>query len=155
MTTSTGVSSPTTTYGPVGTVGTQDSTTTSPSEDTNAINEDMFLKLLVAQLRYQDPNNAVDPSTFLSQSAQFTTVEKLSSLEKLSQKVFDSGRQQLAAAMLGCTVTYTDVIGQQRTGTVTGVSVGATTPNLTVDGIQVSLDSVSAVTSPATPTPSG
>ena len=42
-------------------------------------------------------------------------------------------------------VTWTDVSGTGHTGTVTGVSIGASTPNLTVDGATVSLDAVSAV----------
>lgn len=121
-------------------------------KDPNTIDKDMFLKLLVAQLKYQDPNNATDPSEFLSQTAQFTTVEKLNALEALSQKVYDGSRQQTATAMLGRTVTYTDVSGTTRTGVVTGVSVGAETPNLTVGGTKVSLDTVTAVDTTTTTT---
>ena len=37
----------------------------------------MFLNLLVAQLRYQDPMNPADSGEFLAQSAQFTSLEKM------------------------------------------------------------------------------
>jgi flagellar basal-body rod modification protein FlgD len=126
------------------------STARQSTDDPNAVDKDMFLKLLVAQLKYQDPNNATDPSEFLSQTAQFTTVEKLNDLEALSQKVYDSSRQQTATAMVGQTVTYTAVSGKSATGVVTAVSVGSSTPNLTVGGVQVSLDSVTAVAAPTT-----
>lgn len=149
----------TTGYGPVGAFPTPTTTATSgtagsssSTDDPNAVDKDMFLKLLVAQLKYQDPNNATDPSEFLSQTAQFTTVEKLNALEKLSQKVYDGSRQQTATAMIGQTVSYATAAGETRTGIVTGVSVGAATPNLTVNGIQVSLDAVSAVTAAAAAT---
>ena len=46
---------------------------------TSASTEDkqMFLELMVAQLRYQDPLNPADSGEFLAQSAQFTALEKM------------------------------------------------------------------------------
>ena len=41
------------------------------------LGQDAFLQLLVAQLKYQDPMSPSDSSEFLSQTAQFTQVEKL------------------------------------------------------------------------------
>jgi flagellar basal-body rod modification protein FlgD len=143
-------------YGPLGTIGTTATTgagtkaSSTADGDPNAVDKDMFLKLLVAQLKYQDPNSPTDPSQFLSQTAQFSTVEKLNQLTDLSQKVYDASREQTAASMIGRTVTWTDVAGKQHSGAVTGVSVGAATPNLTVDGATVPLDSVSAVSTDST-----
>jgi flagellar basal-body rod modification protein FlgD len=152
----------TTTYGPVGTFGratttattgsTTGSSTTASTKDRNAVDTDMFLKLLVAQLKYQDPNHATDPSEFLSQSAQFSTVEKLAALEKLTQKAYDSSRQQTAASMVGRTVTWTDATGTPQTGVVSSASVGAATPNLTVGTFTVSLDDVTSVQPTSTAT---
>jgi flagellar basal-body rod modification protein FlgD len=148
----------TTSLGPIGTIGSTTSTSstgattgTSSTTGSNAIDQDMFLKLLVAQLKNQDPSSPTDPSQFLSQTAQFSTVEKLTSLADLTQKVYDASRQQSAASMIGRSVTYTDVSGATRTGMVTGVSVGASTPNLTIGGLQISLDNVSAVATSSTP----
>ena len=42
-----------------------------------AADKDMFLQLLVAQMRYQDPMNPTDSSEFLAQTAQFTALEKM------------------------------------------------------------------------------
>ena len=151
------------TYGPTGAIAATGSTTptaasstssTSSTSNPNTVDKDMFLKLLVAQLKYQDPSNPTDPSQFLSQTAQFTTVEKLNTIADLDQKVFDASRQQTAASLVGQTVTYTDASGTSRTGKVTGVSLGASTPNLTIGGTAVSLDTLTAVgetPAPATP----
>jgi len=42
--------------------------------------KDTFLKLLVAQLKYQNPMEPVDSSQFMAQTAQFTMVEKLEAM---------------------------------------------------------------------------
>jgi flagellar basal-body rod modification protein FlgD len=148
------------TYGPQGgftSTPVQTSTATSPTgatPDRNAVDKDMFLKLLVAQLKYQDPSNPTDPSQFLSQTAQFTTVEKLNSINELEQKVYDGTRQLTAASLVGQTVSYTDASGTSRSGKVTGVSLGSATPNLTIGGTSVSLDTVTSVgDAPPTTTP--
>ena len=44
--------------------------------------KDVFLKLLVAQLKYQDPSNPADSSQMMSQTATFTQVEKLEEIAK-------------------------------------------------------------------------
>ncbi len=41
-----------------------------------AVTKDMFLKLLVAQIKHQDPLNPADGVQFLTQLAQFTQVEQ-------------------------------------------------------------------------------
>ena len=37
----------------------------------------MFLRLLVTQIRYQDPLNPTDPTGFISQLAEFSSMEQL------------------------------------------------------------------------------
>jgi len=40
------------------------------------VTENMFLQLLVAQLQNQDPTNPADSTTFVTQLAQFQTMEQ-------------------------------------------------------------------------------
>jgi flagellar basal-body rod modification protein FlgD len=148
----------TVTMGPVGTVTSTTATTgttassSSSTSASNQMDQDTFLKLLVAQMKYQDPSSPTDPTQFISQTAQFTEVDKLTQMATLNQQIYDSTRQQTAVAMIGQSVSYTDASGTSRTGTVTGVSVGASTPNVTIGGVAISLDSVTAVGTTASTT---
>src|SRR5476651_2209912 len=51
---------------------------TSPATAANPsdVTKNMFLQLLVAQLKNQDPLNPTDPATFMSQLAQFQQLEQ-------------------------------------------------------------------------------
>jgi flagellar basal-body rod modification protein FlgD len=132
------------TTGATGTTGTTPAFST--GTDRTTMDTNTFLKLLVAQLQYQDPSNPTDSSQFMAQTAQFTSVEKITELASLTQKVLDASNQQTGSSLVGKSVTYTDVSGGTHTGTVTGCTVGAQMPNLTVDGATVALSAVTAVT---------
>lgn len=139
----------TTVSGTGATTGTSTTTGTGTSATdparSSTLDQDTFLKLLVAQLKYQDPSSPSDPTQFMSETAQFTVVQKLDALSTLDQKVLDATHAQTAAGMIGRTVTYTDYSGKARTGTVTGTTYGSQNPTLTVDGQLVALDAVTAV----------
>src|SRR3954463_16478869 len=90
-----------------------------PDKSKELGDKDTFLKLLVAQLKYQDPSNPADSTQFLAQTAQFTQVEKLGQIADMMQA------QQLigASALVGRTVTYQDANGASQTGVVTTVKL--------------------------------
>jgi flagellar basal-body rod modification protein FlgD len=115
--------------------------TTSSSAD-----KDMFLKLLVAQLRYQDPMNPADTSQFLSQSAQFTSLEKMQDVADKTSQVLGADIAFGASGLVGRHVTYTLADGTDGAGTVRGVSFEASGPVLDVDGVTVELGQVQQVT---------
>jgi flagellar basal-body rod modification protein FlgD len=58
-----------------GGAGSQSSSTTSSTSSTD-VTKNMFLQLLVAQLQNQDPLNPTDGTTFVTQLAQFQTLEQ-------------------------------------------------------------------------------
>jgi len=70
---------PLATSAPSQTSGTQTSGagTSSPSTSPDNVNETQFLQLLVAQIQYQDPTNPTDSTTFVTQLAQFSSLEQL------------------------------------------------------------------------------
>lgn len=73
----------------------------------NIVNRDQFLKLLVTQLRYQDPLNPMESTEFTSQLAQFTSLEQLynlnSSFEGLKNAITSQNNYQ-AANLIGRSV---------------------------------------------------
>jgi flagellar basal-body rod modification protein FlgD len=108
-----------------GTTGTQATYTATGSVNRDdQMDKDTFLKLLVAQMRYQDPSNPTDPTQFMSQTAAFTQVEKLEELTKQNTSMLTLQRSLSAGAMVGQTVSYTDDSGVKQTGVVTSVVLG-------------------------------
>ena len=107
--------------------------------------QDTFLKLLVAQLRYQDPTNPTDGSQFLAQTAQFTTLEKLTEVARLETELLAAQRVLQASGLLGRTVTYPDADGKDVSGVVTGAKLGPAGPVLTVGGKDVPVAQVKEV----------
>ena len=91
-------------------------TTATPSAKPDAMGKDTFLKLLVAQLKYQNPMSPADGTEFLAQTAQFTVVEKLDELAKQNAELLASNRSLGASSLIGREVVYsgldgTDVVG--------------------------------------------
>jgi flagellar basal-body rod modification protein FlgD len=72
-----------------------------------ALNKDDFLRLLITQLRHQDPLNPLDQNEFLSQSAQFTALEELQNIGKVLEdlRAMSTGSGLVeGAALLGRSV---------------------------------------------------
>ena len=107
--------------------------------------KDMFLQLLVAQMKYQDPMNPTDSSQFLAQSAQFTALEKMQSVSDQTGLLLGAQMAFGSSSLVGRSVTYTLADGTQGSGTVHGVEFGADGPVLDVDGVDVPIASVLTV----------
>jgi flagellar basal-body rod modification protein FlgD len=111
----------------------------------NTLDKDAFLKLLVAQLKYQDPDKPADATAFIAQTAQFTQVEKLSDLAETEQKLLSAQLMLGASGMVGRTVSYRGADGTTGTGVVAAASFTGGTPTLRVGSTDVPLSSVTEV----------
>lgn len=118
---------------------------TNPTATSSNADKDMFLQLMVAQLRYQDPMNPADSGEFLAQNAQFTALEKMQTVADQTALVLGAQMAFGASSLIGRQVTYTDTAGKDITGTVQGVTFENTGPVLDVDGTQVPLVEVLSV----------
>ncbi|MBZ6004993.1 MULTISPECIES: flagellar hook assembly protein FlgD [Paraclostridium] len=76
-----------------------------PGEETN---KDLFLKLLVAQMSNQDPLNPQDPTQYVTQLAQFSSLEQMQNLNEgmeylvgLTNGVLVNSAMSTASALIG------------------------------------------------------
>lgn len=105
---------------------------------------DAFLKLLVAQLKYQDPTKPVDSAAFMAQTAQLQMVETLQSLVKQNADLLSGQNSLSALSLTGRTVSYT-LDGISGTGAVTSVKLTPGGPTLLVNHAEVPLSAVTEV----------
>jgi flagellar basal-body rod modification protein FlgD len=122
-------------------------TTKSTSDD-----YDMFLKLLVAQLKYQDPMNPTDSSQFLSQNAQFTSLQKMGELNDTLSSLLSVQSSFGSTNLIGKNIVYANADGTTSSGIATGVTFYTGGPVLTIDGKEVSVSAVITVGDAVPPT---
>ena len=72
-----------------------------------------FLKLLVAQMKNQDPTNPMDSTQYVAQLAAFSNVEQSVQMNSKLEQILQSSALAQADALLGRSITSAD-------GTVTG-----------------------------------
>ena len=96
-----------------------------PSAD---LGKDDFLKLMVGQLKNQDPLNPMEDKDFMGQMAQMSSLEQLTNMAKGMES-------ERAFQLIGRDVTYTDPkTGAVGTGKVEKVVIEAGKPTLTIGG---------------------
>ena len=134
---------------PVGGVGgTATTTATSTVTRSDQMGKDVFLQLLVAQMRYQDPNSPTSTTEFMSQTATFTQVEKLEQIAAQNASMVALQRSLGAGALVGQTVSYTDEKGATVTGTVGSVRISGEEPSAVVGGVDVPIGRLTEVSLP-------
>ena len=92
-----------------------------PGEN-NGLGKDAFLKLLVTELRHQDPTRPMEDKEFISQMAQFSSLEQMSNMNKEMKSLVQSAKSAQAFSMLGRDIEAYDPIQQKAiVGTVNSV----------------------------------
>jgi flagellar basal-body rod modification protein FlgD len=118
------------------------STTDSFTNPSSTLNQADFLKLLVAQIQYQDPMNPQSDTQMASQMAQFTT------LQQTTQSTNSLAMMQ-ANSLIGSTVGVQIDSTHAASGTVTGVDLSSGTPQIIINSTDYSLSQVTSVTPPS------
>src|ERR1700741_3407172 len=57
------------------------------------LGKDAFLQLLITQLQHQDPTNPMDDREFISQMAQFSSLEQMQNMTKAIESLLASQQQ--------------------------------------------------------------
>jgi len=109
------------------------------------INQDDFLKLLVAQLAAQDPMNPVSNAEFASQMAQFSTLQSTKTMQTNLAGVESSQAVLQANSLLGRSVQVLSAQGAADSGVVSAVEIRAGMPSIVVNGLSYSLSQVLSV----------
>ncbi len=103
-------------------------------KDQSFLGKEDFLKLLVAQLKNQDPSNAQDMESMTQQMTQFSMLEQLTNMNEATQTSNVSLARTHAIELLGKTVSYMAADGTVKEGVVSHVDTTASAPRLTIGG---------------------
>jgi len=118
------------------------------------MDSEVFMHLLVTQLRNQDPSSPMDTNQMIAQTTQLAQMEKMTQMAETSTEDFSLQMRIAAASFVGKQVTYTGKDGVTVTGVASSVSFAGAVPTVSVGGVNVPLDLVSGITTvPASSTP--
>lgn len=131
---------------------------TAPS---STLDKDAFLKLLVTQVRNQDPLQPQGGTEYVAQLAQFSSLEQMQNLNDnivglalLQQNNALMSQLTQSSALIGQNVEWTDPeTGDVHTGAVTSVKLKDGLALLEIDGEDVPLGNVTQVLGPAVDDP--
>ncbi|HLG27242.1 MAG TPA: flagellar hook capping FlgD N-terminal domain-containing protein [Paenisporosarcina sp.] len=134
-------------------VSTQSTAATKPTEPQNTLGKDAFMRILVTQMKNQNPLEPLKDTEFIGQMAQFSSLEQLTNLNQaMNQFVGLQGKQSLTehADLLGNTVYWEqEVNGQLQSGVgiVKALSIknGELIVELEKDNIKVSIDTIQRI----------
>ncbi len=120
--------------------------TSSPINST--IGKDQFLQLFITEARNQNPLEPMDNTEFLTQVAQFTSVEQLSNMASSFEDVLKLTEFNNATGLIGNRVTFVDAdLGYSTDGIVDGVTVKDSKVYLEVGDRQILPSAVMSVRS--------
>ncbi|WP_024653980.1 flagellar hook assembly protein FlgD [Borrelia persica] len=97
------------------------------------LGRDDFLKLLITQLKYQDPTDPMKDKEFISQMAQFSALEQMTNMSKSFENLSSTLGISKDLDFLGKIVEFENGDGEIVKGKVTNVKTGII-PQIMIDG---------------------
>lgn len=114
-------------------------------DDNSTIDKDAFLKLLVAQLKYQDPLEPSSNEEFIATTAQFTTVERLNELTAQGRTQATTAALNTAGSLVGREVSVMGGAGYPVTLTVNQARLVGGDVQLVTDQGVIGLNQIIAI----------
>jgi flagellar basal-body rod modification protein FlgD len=116
------------------------------------LGKDDFMQLLIAQLRNQDPMKPMEDKEFISQLAQFSSLEATEKMTAQLEELSTSGIITQAATLLGKQVTAKLTSGETVTGTVSQVKIVGGKPVAVVNGTELETSLINVIGTASTTT---
>ncbi|HSV95712.1 MAG TPA: flagellar hook capping FlgD N-terminal domain-containing protein [Spirochaetota bacterium] len=111
--------------------------------------KDAFLKLLVTQLRHQDPTQPMQDREFISQMAQFSALEQMTNVSNSMNSLNRSARSNEAYSLLGKRVeAFNPANGRAVEGEVSRIFYRENDIRLLVNGTELGLSDIHSVLPP-------
>jgi flagellar basal-body rod modification protein FlgD len=104
-----------------------------------------FLKMLIAQLKNQDPTKPVDNSQMVAQQAQFASLEQMQNMNTNMVSLMAMQNVTQAVGLVGRSITGKTADGTAVSGTVSGLIFTDGTPTLKVGSNTVPLALVETI----------
>lgn len=117
------------------------STLTSALSGSTATSKEQFLNLLVTQLKNQDPLDPMKNEEFLTQLAQFSSLESMQNIEAQEENSVNVS----AAGLIGRTISAENDDYGSVSGTVESVKVTSTGTKLQVGPLLIPLEDITGV----------
>jgi flagellar basal-body rod modification protein FlgD len=103
----------------------------------NTLGEADFMKLLITQLKSQDPTKPLEDKEFIGQMAQFTSLKQMNQLADNFKNLNREFSFTKAVNLVNKTISWTDENGKDSTGLVESIRVKNGDTFLNVDGQEV------------------
>lgn len=113
---------------------------------TQTLSQQDFLNLLITQMTSQDPLSPMDDSSFVTQMAQFSTLQATQQMGTNISQLSSAQQFSQANGLIGRQVQLQDSQGNQVSGTVSAVDLSSGTPQIVVNGTSYPLSGLLNVT---------
>lgn len=110
--------------------------------NTNKLDSDQFMQILMAQLTHQNPLEPMDNSEMMSQFSQLNSLQELKEIHAGMDKLSASNQVMYLASLIGKTVKANRTDGKIIEGVVESVVTENNNPQLRIGDEDVSLDDV-------------
>ncbi|MCC7370918.1 MAG: flagellar biosynthesis protein FlgD [Chloroflexi bacterium] len=136
------------------TSSTSSSSTTSSLGEAAGLGKDDFMQLLIAQLKNQDPMKPMEDKEFITQLAQFSSLEATEKLNTQLDELLGSQSLVQAATLIGKQATAKLESGETVTGVISEVRMISGQPTAIINGQEVDTSLITVLTGSSTTTTS-
>jgi flagellar basal-body rod modification protein FlgD len=127
------------------TAATLNGSSTSAANAASNAQQPNFMKLLMAQMQNQDPTSPTSATDYVTQMAQFSSVQGITQLNQNITTLLAMQNMTQGVSLIGKTVTYTNAAGKVQSGAVAAVSLVGGQPQLVVNNTNVTLNQIQTI----------